>query len=102
MPIKMLNDAVGATDASGRETRVYRANEELPDNEFGNKLGKIFLDAGLAEETKVVSVTETKTIEPTKTTITGKRARNKKGQLIGDNPDTPNVNEAWEGGIAPK
>ena len=34
--------------------------------------------------------------------MTGKRARNKKGQLIGDNPDTPNVNEAWEGGIAPK
>ena len=102
MPIKMLNDAIGATDATGRETKVYRANEELPDNEFGQKLGKIFIAEGFAEETKVVSVTETKTIEPTKTTMTGKRARNNKGQLIGDNPDTPNVNEAWEGGVAPK
>jgi len=31
-----------------------------------------------------------------------KRARNDKGQLIGDNPDTPDVNEAWEGGEAPE
>ena len=38
----------------------------------------------------------------TKTTITGKRARNKKGQLMADDPNTPDVNEAWEGGIAPK
>ena len=30
-----------------------------------------------------------------------KRARNKKGQLVGDNPDTPDVNEAYEGGKAP-
>ena len=29
------------------------------------------------------------------------RARNKKGQLIGDDPDTPDVNEAWEGGKTP-
>ena len=31
-----------------------------------------------------------------------KRARNKKGQLVGDNPDTPDINEAYEGGKAPK
>ena len=29
------------------------------------------------------------------------RARNDKGQLIGDDPSTPNVNEAWVGGTAP-
>ena len=29
------------------------------------------------------------------------RARNEKGQLMGDDPSTPNVNEAWEGGVAP-
>ena len=28
------------------------------------------------------------------------RARNKRGQLIGDDPNTPE-NEAWEGGVAP-
>jgi hypothetical protein len=31
-----------------------------------------------------------------------KRARNDKGQLIADDPSTPDVNEAWEGGKAPK
>ena len=31
-----------------------------------------------------------------------KRARNDKGQLIADDPSTPDVNEAWEGGEAPK
>ena len=30
-----------------------------------------------------------------------KRARNK-GKFVGDDPSTPNVNEAWEGGLAPK
>ena len=31
-----------------------------------------------------------------------KRARTKKGQFKADDPSTPNVNEAWEGGKAPK
>ena len=30
-----------------------------------------------------------------------KRARNKKGQLVGDNPDTPDINEAYQGGKTP-
>jgi hypothetical protein len=30
------------------------------------------------------------------------RARNEKGQLVADDPSTPDVNEAWEGGKAPK
>ena len=30
-----------------------------------------------------------------------KRARNEKGQLVADDPSTPE-NEAWEGGVAPK
>ena len=31
-----------------------------------------------------------------------KRARNEKGRLVADDPSTPEVNEAWEGGKAPK
>ena len=31
-----------------------------------------------------------------------KRARNAKGQVQSDDPSTPDVNEAWEGGKAPK
>lgn len=31
-----------------------------------------------------------------------KRARDSKGKLKADDPSTPDVNEAWEGGKAPK
>jgi len=31
-----------------------------------------------------------------------KRARNKKGEYVGDDKSTPNINEAWEGGKKPK
>lgn len=31
-----------------------------------------------------------------------KRARNEKGQVQSDDPSTPDFNEAWEGGVAPK
>ena len=34
--------------------------------------------------------------------IVVKRARNEKGQLNADDPSTPDVNEAYEGGKAPK
>ena len=37
-----------------------------------------------------------------KTTDKPKRARNDKGQLVADDPSTPDVNEAWEGGEAPE
>lgn len=48
----------------------------------------IFIENGFAEEAK--------------TTRKPKRARNNKGQLMADDPNTPHVNEAWEGGEAPK
>ena len=31
-----------------------------------------------------------------------KRARNDKGQYVGDDKSTPDYNEAWEGGEAPE
>tara|TARA_R100001440_G_scaffold74507_1_gene100088 strand:+ start:635 stop:877 length:243 start_codon:yes stop_codon:yes gene_type:complete len=48
----------------------------------------IFIENGFAEEVK--------------TTSKPKRARNANGTLKGDDKSTPNVNEAWEGGEAPK
>ena len=30
------------------------------------------------------------------------RARNEKGHYVADDPSTPDVNEAWEGGVAPE
>lgn len=40
--------------------------------------------------------------EEVKTADKPKRARNEKGQLVADDPSTPDVNEAWEGGEAPE
>ena len=34
--------------------------------------------------------------------MNGERARNEKGQLIGDDPSTPDINEAYVGGKKPK
>mgnify|MGYP003134775086 FL=1 len=45
--------------------------------------------------TEVTEVTPVETTEPV-------RARNEKGHLMGDDESTPDVNEAWEGGKAPK
>ena len=59
-----------------------------------------FVENGWAIEVKVDSVDETVDMEGEVKEV--KRARNDKGQLIGDDPDTPDVNEAWEGGKAPK
>ncbi len=39
-------------------------------------------------------------VQKVKEAVTPKRARNKKGQLVADDPNTPE-NEAWEGGVAP-
>jgi hypothetical protein len=48
--------------------------------------GKAMIANGFAKEVKA---------EP-------KRARDAKGKLKADDPSTPDVNEAWEGGKAPK
>lgn len=95
MAIVMTHDMVGATDSTGSQTKIYKSGEELPNTEFGKKLGQTFIQVGVARETKTVAPTETKE-------VTGKRARNDKGQLVADNPETKDINEAWEGGVAPK
>jgi len=50
-------------------------------------------------EIKMDSVDETLEVEAE---VKPKRARNKKGQLKADDPSTPDIDEAWEGGKAPK
>ena len=95
MAVKMIRQAVGVANRLGSQTRTYEAGEELSDNEDWEKARNAnFLGRGLVEETKVVKPTETKSNTP-------QRARNADGTLIGDDPNTPDVNEAWEGGKAP-
>ena len=62
--------------------------------EVGQDLGIFCLQEGCKEH-KPETIKDKKASEPI-------RARNDKGQLIGDAPSTPDVNEAWEGGKAPK
>ena len=50
--------------------------------------------AGSASNQAMVTITEETTIvEPVETEVV--RARNAKGQLVGDDPSTPDINEAW-------
>jgi len=50
--------------------------------------------AGSASNQAMVTVAEKTTIvEPEETEVV--RARNSKGQLVGDDPSTPDINEAW-------
>ena len=79
-----------------------------------NKDGKVNLDDVKVVAKKVEDTTVSKTKKATKKsaessikapvvaeTTTPKRAR-KNGKLVADNPATPEVNEAWEGGKAPE
>ena len=80
----------------GSVTRTYDVGEELSNQHDWEKARNAnFIAQGWAEETKVVSVPETKAEPP-------QRARNADGTLIGDDPTTPDVNEAWKGGKSPK
>ena len=79
MKIKITTDrnpwANGSPCAKGQEIEV------------DDETGKAMLEAGFAE---AVGASKPK------------RARNSKGQVLSDDPSTPDVNEAWEGGKAPK
>tara|TARA_R100001510_G_scaffold57735_1_gene67267 strand:- start:8740 stop:9036 length:297 start_codon:yes stop_codon:yes gene_type:complete len=91
----MIRQAVGVANGLGSQTRTYHEGEELSNSEDWEQARNAnFIQRGLAEETKVVKPTETKATTPT-------RARNADGTLIGDDPSTPDVNEAWESGKAP-
>ena len=90
MAIKMLVSMLGSSNEYGSETRMYQAGEEIViDKPWKQALVANFIAAGVAQETKVVKPTETKT-------KARKRARNDDGTLKGDDPSTPDINEAWE------
>lgn len=96
MAIRMLVNAKGASNEYGSETRIYTAGEEIvADEPWKEALIANFIAAGLAQDTKVVKPTEQK-VEA------AERARNADGTLMGDDPSTPDYNEAWKGGVAPR
>ena len=94
MIISMSKSTVGITREDGAETSTFEVGKQYKStSEWQGKIFKSFVNLGLAYEIGGnASVLETK----------GKRARNNNGQLVGDDPKTPNVNEAWKSGKSPK
>ena len=96
MTIVIIQNGIGVANERGSITRAYTEGEELSNvAEWEQARNAAFISGGLAQETKVVKPTETKTAAP-------ERARKADGTLIGDDKSTPDTNEAWVGGKAPK
>ena len=80
----------GAATSDGLTVRLYEAGEEIDaTEEWQAELMSSFVANGWASELKVDAPEETK------------RARKDDGTFQSDDPSTPDVNEAWEGGKAP-
>ena len=73
--IKITTDTTWVHGSRAVKGQTYDVNDEE---------AKVLIGNGFAEAVEV------------------KRARNKKGQLKSDDPSTPDVNEAWVGGKAPR
>ncbi len=85
----------------GTEVKLYEVDEIVESSEsWQEDVMNKFVENGWAMEVKVDSVDETVDLESEVKEV--KRARNEDGTLKGDDPSTPDVNEAWEGGKAPK
>lgn len=108
----------GKTDIKDAKAALNQVAEKVVSIADVNKDGKVNVDdiktvAKKVEDTVSTAVSKTKraTKKPAESNIkapvvaettTPKRARNAKGRLVADNPATPDVNEAWEGGKAPE
>ena len=80
----------------------YKAKDSYKDAEnkyFQYGTEKLLITGGTVEVEDFDSLP--KSIQEHLEEVKPKRARNKKGQLVGDNPDTPDKNEAYEGGKEP-
>lgn len=98
---KILVPKPAIADEQATEMILHKADDIVESaGKWQEEIMDTFVENGWAIEIKVDSVSETIDIEAEVKEV--KRARNNKGQLVGDDPSTPDVNEAWEGGKAPK
>jgi len=98
---KIIVPKPASSNAKGTEVRLYKANEIIDsEGAWQDDVMETFMNNGWAMEVKVDSAEETVEVEAEVKEV--KRARNDKGQLQADDLSTPDVNEAWEGGEAPK
>ena len=98
---KILTQKTATGNEYGSESKLYEANDILECNAvWEQSLMDTFVENGWAMEVKVDSVEETVQVEAEIKEV--KRARNDKGHYKQDDLSTPDVNEAYEGGKAPK
>lgn len=97
MTVKILRTCKAIPNHNGIGTPItYKAGDTFPTDEpWQRAIADSLIKGGFAEETKVVKPSETKATAP-------ERARNADGTLVGDDKSTPDTNEAWVGGKAPK
>jgi hypothetical protein len=95
---KILIPKPCAVDEAGMQVELMKADSIVDgDTAVMESNMQMFVENGWAIEVKMDAPEEVVEVE-----AEVKRARNDKGQLQGDDPSTPDVNEAWEGGEAPK
>lgn len=88
---KVLVPKPAASNANGTDVRLYQAGEIVEASEsWLEEVMEAFVANDWAMELKVAAAPEPK------------RARKDDGTYQSDDPATPDVNEAWEGGEAPK
>ena len=93
---KILVPKPMATTEEGTEVELLTADSIVDTKEeWKEKHMKDWVNNGWAMEVKVEDVSDLDEGEPV-------RARNDKGHYVADDPSTPDVNEAWEGGEAPE
>lgn len=98
---KIIVPKPASANELGTEIKLYKHNEIVDSaGQWQEDIMDGFVNKGWAMEVKIDAVEETVNLQAEVKEI--KRARNEKGQLQADDLSTPDVNEAWEGGKAPK
>ena len=97
---KILVPKPAIADENSADMVLHKADDiVVSKGKWQEEIMDTFVENGWAIEVKVDSVQETLDVQAEVKEV--KRARNDKGQLVGDDPSTFDVNEAWEGGEAP-
>ena len=98
---KILVPKPATSNERGTDVKLYKANDIIESaGDWQDSLMETFIQNKWAIEVKMDSVPETLVVEAEVKEV--KRARKEDGTLKGDDLSTPDVNEAWEGGVAPK
>tara|TARA_R100001079_G_scaffold102907_1_gene68516 strand:- start:259 stop:609 length:351 start_codon:yes stop_codon:yes gene_type:complete len=90
---KIIVPKAGSANEHGTDARLYALDEIVDGDEpWKDELMKTFMSNGWAVEVKVDAPEEVAQ-EPETEMV---RARNEDGSFKADDPETPDVNEAWE------